>query len=94
MIARDMAFPRLNAFSFWLTGFGALILYASFFGGNSVLQAGNAHWDHAGLEHPAGHFWKPVIELADGSRPPRENFNFMGILWCARRDSNSRPSGS
>src|SRR5260370_955215 len=25
--ARDMAFPRLNAFSFWLTAFGGLLLY-------------------------------------------------------------------
>src|SRR6201992_1304297 len=28
--ARDMAFPRLNAFSFWLTAFGGLLLYYSF----------------------------------------------------------------
>src|SRR4029077_8347360 len=27
--ARDMAFPRLNAFSFWLTAFGGLLLYFS-----------------------------------------------------------------
>ena len=39
--ARDMAFPRLNAFSFWVMVFGGLILYASVFGG-SLLQAGNA----------------------------------------------------
>ena len=32
--ARDMAFPRLNAFSFWLTAFGGLLLYFSFLGGN------------------------------------------------------------
>src|SRR6266404_6889554 len=25
--ARDMAFPRLNALSFWLTAFGGLLLY-------------------------------------------------------------------
>ena len=31
--ARDMAFPRLNAFSFWLTAFGGLFLYFSFVGG-------------------------------------------------------------
>src|ERR1700735_2436095 len=31
--ARDMAFPRLNAFTFWLTGFGGLLLYYSFLGG-------------------------------------------------------------
>ena len=28
--ARDMAFPRLNAFSFWLTAFGGFLLYFSF----------------------------------------------------------------
>ena len=31
--ARDMAFPRLNAFSFWLMAFGGLVLYFSFVGG-------------------------------------------------------------
>src|SRR5271156_2320182 len=28
--ARDMAFPRLNAFSFWLSGISAFLLYFSF----------------------------------------------------------------
>src|SRR3979411_3119401 len=32
--ARDMAFPRLNAFSFWMTAFGGLLLYFSFIGGD------------------------------------------------------------
>jgi cytochrome c oxidase subunit 1 len=40
--ARDMAFPRLNAFSFWMTAFGAVILYSSFFGGRGLLSAANA----------------------------------------------------
>jgi cytochrome c oxidase subunit I len=31
--ARDMAFPRLNAFSFWLFLFGGLVLYFSFLNG-------------------------------------------------------------
>src|SRR5579883_2135026 len=34
--ARDTAFPRLNAFSFWLTAFGGLLLYFSFLGGNGL----------------------------------------------------------
>src|ERR1700729_3211324 len=38
--ARDMAFPRLNALSFWLTAFGGLLLYFSFIGGNGVFWAG------------------------------------------------------
>src|SRR6202171_271759 len=28
--ARDIAFPRLNAFSFWMTTFGGVLLYFSF----------------------------------------------------------------
>jgi cytochrome c oxidase subunit I len=40
--ARDMAFPRLNALSFWLTAFGGLLLYFSFVGGNGLYGAGAA----------------------------------------------------
>jgi cytochrome c oxidase subunit 1 len=40
--ARDMAFPRLNAWSFWLTAFGGLLLYFSFIGGNGLYGAGTA----------------------------------------------------
>src|SRR6202790_2911069 len=40
--ARDMAFPRLNAFSFWLTAFGGFLLYFSFLGANGLYGAGNA----------------------------------------------------
>ena len=39
---RDMSFPRLNAFSFWMTAFGGLLLYFSFIGGNGLYGAGNA----------------------------------------------------
>jgi cytochrome c oxidase subunit 1 len=40
--ARDMAFPRLNAFSFWMTAFGGLMLYYSFLGGSGLYGVGNA----------------------------------------------------
>ena len=40
--ARDMAFPRLNAWSFWLTAFGGLLLYFSFIGGSGLYGAGSA----------------------------------------------------
>src|SRR6202046_5555899 len=65
--ARDMAFPRLNAFSFWLTAFGGLLLYFSFFGGNGLYGAGNAPnvgwWAYAPLTAkafspgPSTDFW-------------------------------------
>ena len=40
--ARDMAFPRLNAFSFWLTACGGFLLYYSFLGGAGLYGVGNA----------------------------------------------------
>jgi cytochrome c oxidase subunit 1/cytochrome c oxidase subunit I+III len=43
--ARDMAFPRLNAFSFWIFLFGALALNYSFVGGGQVgTGAPDAGW--------------------------------------------------
>ena len=40
--ARDMAFPRLNAFGFWTSAFGGLLLYFSFLGGEGLAGAGSA----------------------------------------------------
>ena len=40
--ARDMAFPRLNAFSFWISAFGGLLLYYSYIGGDGLYGAGSA----------------------------------------------------
>src|ERR1700739_4925721 len=39
---RDMAFPRLNAFSFWMTAFGGGFLFFSFLGGDGLYGAGSA----------------------------------------------------
>jgi len=40
--ARDMAFPRLNAFSFWMTALASLFLYFSFLGGDGLYGGGGA----------------------------------------------------
>jgi cytochrome c oxidase subunit 1 len=40
--ARDMAFPRLNAFSFWMTALAGFFLYFSFLGGDGLYGAGSA----------------------------------------------------
>src|ERR1035437_8315624 len=51
--ARDMAFPRLNAFSCWISAFGGLLLYFSYLGGSDLYGAGGAHdvgwWAYAPL---------------------------------------------
>ena len=55
--ARDMAFPRLNAWSFWMAAFGGLLLYFSFLGGDGLYGAGSAPdvgwWAYAPLTSPA-----------------------------------------
>ncbi|HEX3807729.1 MAG TPA: cytochrome c oxidase subunit I [Gaiellaceae bacterium] len=38
--ARDMAFPRLNALSYWLYALGGIVMYMSFFAKNGPAQAG------------------------------------------------------
>ncbi|HEX4808507.1 MAG TPA: cytochrome c oxidase subunit I [Bryobacteraceae bacterium] len=40
--ARDMAFPRLNAFGFWIFLFGGLLLYYSYLGGSGLSGTGSA----------------------------------------------------
>src|SRR3977135_3991637 len=39
--ARDTAFPRVNALSFWLTAFGGLLLYFSVVGADGLYGPGN-----------------------------------------------------
>src|ERR671924_411361 len=38
--ARDVAFPRLNAFSYWMFLLGGIVLYSSWFGGGGAPKAG------------------------------------------------------
>src|SRR2546427_11266494 len=40
--ARDLAFPRLNAFGFWVLLFGGVLLSFSFLGGDGLYGAGSA----------------------------------------------------
>jgi len=40
--ARDMAFPRLNAFGYWIFLFGGCLLYFSYVGGGGLSGAGSA----------------------------------------------------
>ena len=72
--ARDMAFPRLNAFSFWISAFGGFLLYFSYLGGSGLYGAGSAPdvcwWAYAPLTMRAfspGHstdYWTLAILLS------------------------------
>lgn len=91
--ARDMAFPRLNAFSFWLTAFGGLLLYFSFLGGNGLYGAGNAPdvgwWAYAPLTARAfspGHssdYWTLSL-LVSGFGSVGTAINIIATVICMR----------
>ncbi|MEI9938619.1 MAG: cytochrome c oxidase subunit I [Pseudomonadota bacterium] len=91
--ARDMAFPRLNAFSFWLTAFGGLILYFSILGGSGLYGDGNAPevgwWAYAPLTTKAftrGHssdYWTLSL-LVSGFGTIFTSINVIATVLCLR----------
>jgi cytochrome c oxidase subunit I len=91
--ARDMAFPRLNAFSFWLSFLGALLLYFSFLGGSGLYGAGNAPdvgwWSYAPLGARAfspGHssdYWTLSL-LVSGFGSIGTAINIIATILCLR----------
>src|ERR1700758_2419733 len=91
--ARDMAFPRLNAFSFWLTAFGGMLLYFSFLGGSGLYGAGSAPdvgwWAYAPLTARAfspGHssdYWTLSL-LVSGFGSIGTAINIIATVLCMR----------
>src|SRR5258708_5249864 len=91
--ARDMAFPRLNAFSFWLTAFGGVLLYYSVIGGYGLYGDGNAPeggwWAYAPLTARAfsrGHstdYWTLSL-LVSGFGTILTSINVIATVLCMR----------
>jgi cytochrome c oxidase subunit 1 len=91
--ARDMAFPRLNAFGFWMTAFGGLLLYFSLVGANGLYGAGNAPdvgwFAYAPLTSQtfsAGHstdFWTLAL-LVSGFGSISTAINIVATILCLR----------
>jgi cytochrome c oxidase subunit 1 len=91
--ARDMAFPRLNAFSFWLTAFSGILLYFSFVGGSGLYGAGNAPdvgwWAYAPLTSHAfspGHsadYWTVAV-LVSGFGSIGTATNIIATIFSMR----------
>ena len=91
--ARDMAFPRLNAFSFWISAFGGLLLYFSYLGGSGLYGAGGAPdvgwWAYAPLALKAfspGHssdYWTLAI-LLSGVGSIGTALNIVATAICMR----------
>src|SRR6201998_502518 len=90
---RHMAFPRLNAFSFWLTALGGILLYFSFVGGSGLYGAGNAPdvgwWAYAPLASRAfspGHssdYWTIAL-LVSGFGSIGTAINIAATILCMR----------
>jgi heme/copper-type cytochrome/quinol oxidase subunit 1 len=53
--ARDMAFPRLNALSYWLFVLGGVVLYLSFYAGGGAARAGWTSYAPLATLHSPGH---------------------------------------
>ncbi len=91
--ARDMAFPRLNAWSFWMSALGGIILYFSFVGGSGLYGAGTAPdvgwFAYAPLTSPAfsvGHstdYWIIGI-LVSGFGSIGTALNILTTILCMR----------
>jgi cytochrome c oxidase subunit 1 len=91
--ARDMAFPRLNAFGFWLTAFGGLLLNFSFVSGSGLYGAGTAPdvgwWAYAPLTAHAfspGHssdYWT-ISLLASGFGSVATAINIIATVLSLR----------
>ena len=91
--ARDMAFPRLNAFSFWMTALGGFLLYFSLVGAYGLYGAGNAPdvgwFAYAPLTSQTfsrGHstdFWTLAV-LISGIGSIGGAVNFLATIFCLR----------
>jgi cytochrome c oxidase subunit 1 len=91
--ARDMAFPRLNAFSFWLTAFAGFLLYFSVIAGYGLYGDGNAPevgwWAYAPLTEKAftrGHssdYWTLSL-LLSGFGTIATSINIIATVLCMR----------
>jgi heme/copper-type cytochrome/quinol oxidase subunit 1 len=91
--ARDMAFPPLNAISFWLTALSGLLLYFSLVGGSGLYGAGNAPdiswWAYAPLAARAfspGHSsdYRTLSVLLSGFGSVATAVNLIATILCMR----------
>src|SRR5580700_3373392 len=91
--ARDMAFPRLNAFSFWMSAFGGILLYYSFIGGDGLYGAGKmpdvgwfAYAPLTSQTFSRGHstdFWILAL-LVSGFGSVGTAINIIATIFCMR----------
>src|SRR5499426_2237879 len=91
--ARDMAFPRLNAFGFWMTLFGGLLLYSSYLAAPGLAGAGTApdvgwfaYAPLTGRAFSRGHstdYWILSL-LVSGIGSVATSINIVTTVFCMR----------
>jgi heme/copper-type cytochrome/quinol oxidase subunit 1 len=86
--ARDMAFPRLNALSYWILLFGGLLLYFSFVTGGAPAVG---WFGYAPLSEPpfstglGVDYWRPRSWCWASAPSPRRSTSWPPSFACARR---------
>src|SRR5258707_11103871 len=84
--ARDMAFPRLNAFGFWATLFGGLLLYFSFATGGAPSMGWFAYaplTERTFARGPATDFWALGL-VVSGVGTLAAGVNFIATIVAMR----------
>ncbi len=64
--ARDMAFPRLNAFSYWMFLLGGIVLYSSYFATGGTARAGWTSYPRSPRSFSPGHgqdYWILALHI-------------------------------
>jgi cytochrome c oxidase subunit 1/cytochrome c oxidase subunit I+III len=84
--ARDMAFPRLNAFSFWLVPFGGILLHFSFLAGGAPAVGWFAYapLSETPYSSQAGVDYWALSLLVLGIGSVGANINFIVTVLCSR----------
>ena len=77
--ARDVAFPRLNALSYWIFLFGGIFIYSSFLFGGAPNQGWYGYAPLTSLQYTPGHgvdFWALGLQML-GVASLASSFNFI-----------------
>jgi cytochrome c oxidase subunit 1 len=81
--ARDMAFPRLNAFGFWATLFGGLLVYFSYATGGAPAIGWFAYaplTEHTFARSAATDFWALGL-VVSGLAPQPQGSTLLPPFW-------------
>jgi cytochrome c oxidase subunit 1 len=84
--ARDVAFPRLNAFSYWVFLFGAVFLHLSFFFGGAPSTGWFGYSNLTSAQYAPGHgvdFWAAGLQIL-GVASLAAAFNFIVTILNLR----------